>query len=286
MRKVAFKVLLVDSIPARIYMALLKKEGFYAAEVLFLDVESNSPKFLWVKRICGDWLTSKLLILKRRWDSKTSLDMVLGKKLLAKFGLTMADVEQQRILSGFENVDRVTVSGVNDPKLSSVIEAGSTKTLLFTGGGILEPSILSLSDVRFLHIHPGIVPEVKGADGLYWSWLIRGKAGYSVFYMNAGIDTGGILHQKEFDVSLTNVNCRRLSTDVIYRTLLQFYDPCLRALTLLDLIKEQANVSANEDAVDLSSLSYVEQEPSEGRTYFFMHEVLREFVIQELIKSE
>ena len=37
--------------------------------------------------------------------------------------------------------------------------------VLFTGGGLLPRSLLALEGLRFLHVHPGALPDVRGAIG-------------------------------------------------------------------------------------------------------------------------
>jgi methionyl-tRNA formyltransferase len=71
--------------------------------------------------------------------------------------------------------------------------------MLYTSGGRVPGDLLSTSPSRMIHIHPGVVPYVRGSDCLFWSVLTRGRPGMSCFYMNAGIDTGDIIHTREFD---------------------------------------------------------------------------------------
>ena len=63
--------------------------------------------------------------------------------------------------------------------------------------GILPPSLLALPGVKFIHVHPGFLPYVRGSDGLLWSALIRNKPGVSVFYMDPEIDGGKIISAGE-----------------------------------------------------------------------------------------
>ena len=61
----------------------------------------------------------------------------------------------------------------------------------------------------------------------FWPYLLRGKAGYSVYNMNTGIDSGDMIHAQEFDLNLNGAELN-FEHNLVYRAILQFYDPCLR----------------------------------------------------------
>lgn len=186
------------------------------------------------------------------------------------------------------SVETISVNGLNDASLAQYLRSSREKTILFTGGGLLKEPLLSLDGIRFIHIHPGIVPEVKGADGLFWSLLLKGKAGYSAFYMNPGIDTGDIIVQQEYKVDLSGLGLENYGNDEVYRALLDFYDPCFRIMTfihLLNSIFDKKQLIDDNENLDLRSIPSKAQDPTEGRTYFFMHRQLRNFVIDGLKNS-
>ena len=142
------------------------------------------------------------------------------------------------------------------------------KLYLFTGGGILRTPILSVPHVKFLHIHPGVVPDVRGSHCLLWSLLVRGCPGMSCFYMNAGIDTGEVLATEEYPRPVFPQDAvERFGTDAIIRTLLQVYDPILRGRMLIKIVKDM-----EDQGKSLEDLHSLPQDSSEGRTYYFMHE--------------
>lgn len=45
--------------------------------------------------------------------------------------------------------------------------------ILFTGGGILPEQVLMLPQLKFLHVHPGFLPAIRGADCALWSTTVR-----------------------------------------------------------------------------------------------------------------
>lgn len=63
-------------------------------------------------------------------------------------------------------------------------------------GQILRPEVLDLPPLGSLNIHASLLPELRGAAPIQWA-IIRGHetSGVSIMRMEAGMDTGPILHQ-------------------------------------------------------------------------------------------
>jgi hypothetical protein len=291
MKDINITVLFVESIPSRVYIAMLLKHGLRPNKIIYLNVEPASRIFKVAKTVLGSsfvsYLYKKLKRVKNYYSgmevgkegssAKFNYEVEnLSKKLIQDFDLDYSSL-QFKLQDLVPEVENVTVSGLDDLRLISLLDRQVNKTFLFTGGGMLKPQTLSLKGACFIHIHPGIVPEIKGADGFFWSYLLHGKPGYSVFYMNQGVDTGDVLCKKEYQFNYDTQKLGDYSHDVIYKSILQVYDPAFRILTFIDLIK-----GLDEGVDDLSMLSYEKQDSDEGRTYFYMHKTLRDFVINKL----
>ncbi|MBW3226019.1 formyltransferase family protein [Marinobacter adhaerens] len=281
MKDIDLTVLFVDTIPARIYLALLKKHGYRPKKILCLDIEPASGKYQILRKFFGRSIATLVLRIFKRYSApRVSSD--LSEQLLKYHGLNRLCLNDKLESYTEEPVETISVNGLDDPSLARYLKSSRDKTILFTGGGLLKEPLLSLEGIRFIHIHPGIVPEVKGADGLFWSLLLKGKAGYSAFYMNPGIDTGDIIVQQEYKVDLSRLGLENYGNDEIYRALLDFYDPCFRIMTFihfLNSIFDKKQLIDDNEIFDLRSIPSRAQDPEEGRTYFFMHRCLRNFVI-------
>ena len=79
-----------------------------------------------------------------------------------------------------DSVDRVLVHYYGDPEVVQAIENQLSGSVLFTGGGIVPPALIR-SGTRFLHVHPGKLPHVRGVDGMLWSTLVRAFPGAACF---------------------------------------------------------------------------------------------------------
>ena len=63
-------------------------------------------------------------------------------------------------------------------------------------GRILRPSLLAIPKHGMINVHPSLLPELRGAAPIEWA-IINGleKTGVTIMRMDAGMDTGPILHQ-------------------------------------------------------------------------------------------
>ncbi len=283
MIKLDLTVLLFDSLTARIYLAMLEKYGYKPSKIILLHKSRDSVgwKHSLVQRALGKKYAARVSSIYTKLYQYKLFD-IFSKNILSKQGLSIRDINNCLKKYKPSDIAELTVKNLDDDTLIAYIEKNVHGPILFTGGGILKNKILSIPTVKFIHIHPGIVPDIRGADCLFWSYLLNGKAGYSVFYMNEGIDTGDILHKKEFDIKLKNMNANNQSN--LYKSILSYYDPCLRIKTFIEILDKQAKMSKNNDStIDLMNLPFEKQDSSHGRMYFFMHKELRDFVISKLI---
>ena len=172
---------------------------------------------------------------------------------------------------------------INDQSVVDYMRSHKEEKLyLFTGGGILRPPILSIPHVKFLHIHPGVVPDVRGSHCLLWSLLVRGCPGMSCFYMNAGIDTGEVLATQEYPRPVFPKDAvQRFGADAIIKALLQVFDPILRGRALINVVKNM-----EEQGLFFEDLPSLPQDSSEGRTYYFMHERMMARLAEILCSGE
>ncbi len=172
-----------------------------------------------------------------------------------------------------QRADRVVVRDLRDERLADALRDITPSTVLFTGGGILPARIIDLPGLRFLHVHPGHLPHVRGADGLLWSTLVRGRPAMSCFHLSAGLDTGDVIARREYPPLNLRLNGSWPDDLTLYRAVFAFIDPLLRADLLVNVLSS---------AVNPQQLATAPQDPSEGVTYHFMHPRLRRRVLSHL----
>lgn len=174
-----------------------------------------------------------------------------------------------------DRVDRLIVRGLRDPGLPQRLIADGPRTILFTGGGILPADVIALPGLRFLHVHPGHLPHVRGADGLLWSTLLRGHPAMSTFYLATGLDTGDLVAVREYPRLRFAIDRAAAADDqTLYRAIFSFIDPLLRADALVRTL-------AAADW-DVDRLTARPQDTGCGTTFHFMHPRLRGRVLTQL----
>jgi methionyl-tRNA formyltransferase len=71
-------------------------------------------------------------------------------------------------------------------------------------GYILRPPFLSLPPAGCVNLHPSLLPFNRGAHPNVWSIIEGTPAGVSLHYIDAGVDTGDLIAQRQVDVEPTD----------------------------------------------------------------------------------
>ncbi len=163
------------------------------------------------------------------------------------------------------DVELVLIENLRDPVLLDYLSNETDREFLFTGGGIVPPDLLAIPDARFIHVHPGFLPDIRGADGLLWSILTNGCPSASAFYMAPGIDTGAVLLRRWLPAIRIPLQS---DIDVLtrYRVAYALIDPWVRCRVLREVLRSN---------VTFSNIEAFGQNEMDGITYHFMHERLR-----------
>jgi methionyl-tRNA formyltransferase len=125
-------------------------------------------------------------------------------------------------------VTRVPSREVNAPETIAAVAECPHPVVIFCApaGQILRRDILATGK-KWLHAHPGRVPDFRGSTTIYYSLLQEGRCSVSAIFLNAAIDKGDVvLIEDHPPPTATNV-------DVLY-------DPAVRARTLLGAVQKIA----------------------------------------------
>jgi methionyl-tRNA formyltransferase len=69
-------------------------------------------------------------------------------------------------------------------------------------GHVLKPELLAIPRLGMLNVHASLLPRLRGAAPIAWSILNGDETtGVSIMQMEAGLDTGPVLHQIETEVA-------------------------------------------------------------------------------------
>lgn len=151
-------------------------------------------------------------------------------------------------------------TSINDPTVSQLLHSQGAVTWLFTGGGILRAHLFQCG-ARYLHVHPGDLPNFRGSTCFYFSLLKSNTLNASAFFLKPELDSGDVICKRTFQLNFPATNDAALFMDHIV-------DPWIRALTLKTAFEN-----------GLNNTSPVENIEAGPRPYYVMHPVLRSLTV-------
>jgi hypothetical protein len=264
---------------SRTYLSYLRAHGYKPKKIILVHFTGVNKRDTFLRKILGHRLHA--FYLHKRLRKSPSISNTITefiKDIQRPFEVKIDYTSTFDFKSYADEFSITTATDYNDPDFQNYLIKQKCKLFLYTNGGIVPSTLLKRHDIKFLHIHPGIVPYVRGSDGLLWSIVTRGVPGVSCFYMDPGIDTGDLIGTKEFaplKIDITPPN-DLMEEDCLYRALLISYDPHMRASLLIDILRKY------EDQ-DLSNLPTHAQIYEKIDNFLWMHPKLRLKVFREII---
>ena len=279
-------VLFAEGPIARAYLETIKGLGFRPRKIVHLvssvDVATRKDILSWLpttlrEPIAAGMQRSRMFhwpnAIARGYPNEVSavISSVADKFDFAEETLRAAQTNKP-LVEYSPSVETLLIRDLKDPVLFEYLDRQTDKEYLFTGGGIVPQSLLDAPGSRFIHVHPGFLPDIRGADGLLWSMLTRGRPSASAFYMAPGIDTGDILTARwlpEISVAIG----ADIDVATRYRMAYAFVDPWVRCCVLRRIIESQTA---------FGGIPAMRQSEREGCTYHFMHDHVRALALKKL----
>lgn len=273
-------VLFYEGPIARAYLETIKSLGFKPKKI----IELVSAKDIVTKKDVGSWLPKairkyyaasvqrqKIHYWPNQLKSKNQkLISCICNQVQEKLGFKKCTLDNATALLPLSNYSDVIytllVDGLNDKNLLEYLLEEKPGAILFTGGGIVPSKLLELQHLKYLHIHPGFLPSIRGADCSLWSSLLTGYISASCFYMSPGIDIGDIIYSAWLPKLFFDIDIKNMDQKSIYRSVYSYLDPWVRSFVLRSIIGE------NSKFINLPSES---QKEEDGETFHFMHERLQ-----------
>ncbi|MBM3111556.1 formyltransferase family protein [Pseudomonas arcuscaelestis] len=286
----AVTVLFWEGPIARAYLAMLKDMGLKAEKIIHLvsrkDLASKKP----VGRLLPGALRLAYAQYKQRnsihhWSSvlqrsEANLCRSIRAEVEKGFGVSATAIDDALALHELSeyssNVEQLLVDDLADETLYRHLAALSETQILFTGGGIVPRKLLELKQLKYIHIHPGFLPEVRGADCALWSHLMKGRTSATCFYMAPGIDDGDVIHPTYLPALTFEVDTSGTQLKSLYRATYAFFDPWIRATVLRQAIVRTQGFS------QVTAQAQIEED---SVTYHFMHERIQNAAFETLFKQ-
>lgn len=219
---------------------------------IILTADERSKAYL-QKIIKNKILINEIIFMNQKnVEKKFSEECIEESK---KCGFNISESVEQTLKKNKMTFKEFKFNDINNHELIEFIKKSNTEYFIFTGGGILKDEILSCRS-KFIHFHPGIVPEYRGSTCFYYSIINQGYCGVTAFIMNKGLDTGDIIYQKKF-------------LKPSHQFIDDVYDANIRSETLIDILKNNY----------LEKNQTTKQDKIEGNTYFIIHPVLKHIAI-------
>lgn len=157
------------------------------------------------------------------------------------------------------NLIVVEAEDVNDPSVVQAVAALPEPYVIFSGpGGAIVRQALFGTGKRFLHVHPGRLPEFRGSTTIYYSLLKENRVQASAILLEEGIDTGPIIGQASFAPPADRTDIDR------------DYDADIRAKLLVRVLQDYQITGRFEE---------VPQPPADSPAYYIIHPVLKHLAI-------
>jgi len=160
------------------------------------------------------------------------------------------------------NYKTLTISDINDNLIFQ--ELGNLKQpyVIFSIPGYILGKGYFKCGKKYLHIHPGKLPDYRGSTPMYYSILEERKLAVSAIFLEERIDEGPILRISEFDLP---------EDPTIIDTI---YDPWMRANLLVETLKlycihKEFNVT--------------NQQKDAGEIYYVIHPVMKCLSINAIV---
>ena len=256
-----------DNPISRAYLLILDKLNFNRVQIFYI---SRNYLFFDKINIYTNFAKNNSIALKLL--KKFNLDLFCNEieDYFNFDNLFIKNMYQCDKIFSFKNIKFIYETDVNSSILKNYAKSINSKYILNTTNKILR-DILDIKK-KFIHIHPGYLPNIRGADGSLNSIREKNEIGCSSFFMNKNIDEGDIIYRKKFKLpKFKKLKISKFSDLELYQIWYSFFDPLLRARILNDMIKEK-------------NFETISQKKNDGNYYTFIKkneikEILKEVIL-------
>ena len=222
-----------------------------------LSQESNRTKAYLQTLIKANYFPNFVILIKS--EKKEDLDTPPIEKRKLFFN---PDIPESKSLEDAKiNYKIINADSCEDPQVLEELNKREESYFIYSGKQILKKVFERRKN--FIHVHPGKLPEYRGSTCNFYSVLAGEGWHCTSFLMAAGIDSGDILHTKEFPLPGRDIDDSRI------------YDPYCRALVLAETVRNLA---------ERGKLNSRKQELGKGIDYYIIHPVLR-FIRKEYLDN-
>lgn len=140
-------------------------------------------------------------------NKRSSTYFNLVKSILLQFNQNIPVISYEDIANNFLKTEEILHN--SDYGISALF------------GHVLPQTVLENIDCEIINLHPSLLPIGRGADPIPWSIIGQQKQGITIHIIDSGLDTGGILSQKEFstNIGMNSGEIYELATNLLFKEL-------------------------------------------------------------------
>jgi len=259
--------LLIDNNRSKAYIQKLLLNNFVPEQIFFLNIEKRKKE---TKNFYDDLFSE---INKFNINRKYFYYEITEKAINPLVNFVPRNYLSFNVLEKpCETLDKygikytvLNIDSLDDEILINEIEKSQVNYFIFSGGGILKKDILSLGK-NFIHIHPALLPDIRGSMGIEWSVLLKNECSASAIFMSEEIDMGKIIKTKHFDYPVLEGN-----------NVSPLFCSHIRSELLLEIVKEF--VENGNFPLFGNNIK------DKGRSYYKMHPLLNNIVFYKCLKN-
>lgn len=235
MKNLSCSLIFYEGPISRCYLNILNKKNIKLENIYYFSTFTIFPKNIHLRYNFSKFNYHPIKILKDK-----SLKPVF-KDILDFFNYDIYFFNEMYEYTNYENYSKnnyfFQTENINDNEIIDTVSKSETNIMINTGKKIYKEIFDSTK--KFIHIHPALLPNFKGADASLWSALISDKLGVSSFFMNKKIDEGKLINKKEFElIKLDKFLLKKFDDKTLYRFWFSFIDPLIRGLEFTNIISK------------------------------------------------
>ncbi|MFA6446583.1 MAG: formyltransferase family protein, partial [Candidatus Paceibacterota bacterium] len=179
----------------------------------------NRAKAYLQKLVRYELLPNFVILLKSVDEKQETLNLNPEQMKTAYYN--PREEEEETMHKAGINFALISASSCNEKQVVETLAERPEEYIVFAGRDILKEAFLA--NKKFIHIHPGKLPQYRGSTCPYYSTIIERKWCCTAMIMQQEIDCGEIITVKEFPLPSSGIDATRI------------YDPHTRSETLADV---------------------------------------------------
>ena len=235
-----------DNILMRSYLFFLQQNKKYQIDVVLVpNLNKNKSGISKVKKInknnvMENYFSNLNLKIPMNYWENTEIFNIFYDHFIKNYNIDIDGIDTffKKSIRELDFVNDVTfykAKEFNINTFESINFSINNSVILNTGSFIYTKTLIDNLKNNIFHIHPGYLPNLKGADGIFWSILKFDKIGMSLFKINEQIDEGQIYHRKYFNNhKLSNKLFDNFTLKEKYNLILSTIDPIFRSHFLVE----------------------------------------------------